>query len=96
MTGSPVADIGFELAPDVWGRGYATELAVRLVEHGFDEMGLHRIEAHCIRENVASARVLELAGLRLEGCLREKEWFRGRWWDVLLYGMLEDDDGAAG
>ena len=83
-----VADVGFELAPPHWGQGYATEAAAALVGYGFSELGLHRVFAHCIGENEASARVLARIGMRREGVLREHEFFRERWWDVHLYGML--------
>ncbi len=85
------ADIGYDLAPEHWGRGYATEAALAMVAFGFRELGLHRVSSWCIADNVASARVLERVGLRMEGRLRENEYFKGRWWDTLLYGMLEDE-----
>ena len=85
------ADIGYELAPEHWGRGYATEVALAMVDFGFRELGLHRISSRCIADNAASARVLEKVGLRLEGRLRENEYFKGRWWDTLLYGLLESE-----
>ncbi len=40
---------------------------------------------------IASAHVLEKLGLKLEGRLREKEYFKGRWWDTLMYGMLKEE-----
>ncbi len=85
------ADIGYELAPEYWGRGYATEAALAIVDFGFRELGLHRISSWCIADNAASARVLERVGLRPEGRLRENEHFKGRWWDTLLYGLLESE-----
>jgi RimJ/RimL family protein N-acetyltransferase len=85
------ADIGYELAPDDWGRGYATEAAHAIVAFGFRELGLHRVSSWCIADNVASTHVLEKVGLRLEGRLRENEYFKGSWWDTLLYGLLEQD-----
>ena len=85
------ADIGYELAPELWGQGYATEAALAMVRFGFQELELHRISAWCIAENTASARVLEKVGLRLEGRLREKRYFKGRWWDTLLYGLLKSE-----
>lgn len=91
------ADIGYELAPEHWGKGYATEAAQAIVDFGFAELSLHRISSWCIADNAASARVLEKAGLRLEGRLRESEYFKGRWWDTLLYGLLESEwKGLAG
>ena len=39
------ADIGYELAPEYWGRGYATEAALAIVDFGFRELELHRISS---------------------------------------------------
>ena len=85
------AEIGYELAPEYWGRGYATEAARAIVDFGFRELELHRIWAWCIADNAASVRVLEKVGLQLEGRLREKRNFKGRWWDTLLYGLLRSE-----
>jgi RimJ/RimL family protein N-acetyltransferase len=83
------ADIGYEFDPEHWGRGYATEAAHEVLRFGFEQLKLHRITAECIADNIASAHVLEKIGMKLEGRLREKEYFKGRWWDHLLYGILE-------
>ena len=85
------ADIGYELDPRYWGRGYATEAADALLAFGFRELKLHRVWAQCIAENTASAHVLEKIGMRQEGHLRENEWMKDRWWDTLLYAILEDE-----
>ena len=85
------AEIGYEPAPDHWGRGYATEAVAAILRFGFDELRVHRITAWLVAENVASARVVEKNGLRLEGRLRDKEVFKGRYWDVLLYAKVADD-----
>jgi len=84
-------DVGYELAPEFWGRGYATEAALAMVAFGFQEMSLHRVSSWCIAENIASARVLEKIGLRLEGRLRENEYFKDEWWDTLVYGLLRTE-----
>jgi RimJ/RimL family protein N-acetyltransferase len=82
-------NIGYELDPRHWGRGYATEAAREIVRFGFEELGLHRIWSWCVAENVGSARVLEKVGMRQEGYLREKEYYRGRWWDQRLFAILD-------
>ena len=41
--------------------------------------------------NAGLARVLERVGLQQEGRIRESEYFRGRWWDALFYGLLKSD-----
>lgn len=90
------AEIGYELAPDHWGRGYATEAARAVVDFGFSTFAIHRLTAWCIADNAGSARVLQKLGMQLEGRLREKEYFKGRWWDTLAFGMLRQEWEAAG
>jgi RimJ/RimL family protein N-acetyltransferase len=89
--GGHEADIGYELDPQHWGRGYAGEAARALVQFGFQDLRLHRISAQCLAENVASARVLEKLGMRLEGRLRDAEHFKGRYWDTLHYAILDHE-----
>jgi ribosomal-protein-alanine N-acetyltransferase len=85
------ADIGYELSPGHWGYGYATEAARAMVEFGFAELGLHRVWSWCIADNVGSVRVLHKLGMQPEGRLRHKEYFKGRWWDRLLFGILDHE-----
>jgi ribosomal-protein-alanine N-acetyltransferase len=82
------ADIGYEINPEFWGQGYASEAALAVRNFGFRKLGLHRIWAHCLEENRASRRVLEKIGLRLEGILREDEFFKERYWNTCLYAIL--------
>ncbi len=84
------ADIGFEIAPTHWGRGYASEAAVAMADFAFRELGVRRLSSWCVAENAASARVLEKLGMSLEGRLVAAERFKGRAWDTLLYGMTRE------
>ncbi len=61
---------GYCLARDAWGRGFATEAARAYVAAVMQHPAIWRIQALCDIENCASARVLEKAGLTLEGTLR--------------------------
>lgn len=85
------ADLGYELNPQHWGRGYATEAARAIVNFGFEELALARISSWCIADNAPSARVLGRLRFRQEGHLRCNEYFKGRWWDTLLYALLRDE-----
>jgi [ribosomal protein S5]-alanine N-acetyltransferase len=85
------ADIGYELSPEQWGHGYATEAAQAMVNLGFTQFNLHRISAWCIADNIGSARVLEKVGMKLEGWMHENEYFKNRYWDTLLYAILEHE-----
>jgi len=86
------AELGYWIGKDYWGRGYATAAAWAAVQFGFEEMGVHRVHASCLRRNAGSARVLERAGLQYEGCLREHLLHRGRFEDLLLFGAVRDGD----
>jgi ribosomal-protein-alanine N-acetyltransferase len=86
-----MADIGYEIAPDFWGQGYATEAAREIMAYGFARLKVHRIWACCNAENLASECVLKKLGMKLEGRLREKEFYKGRWWDTLIFAILEDE-----
>lgn len=85
------ANIGYELDPRAWGRGYATEAAREIVRFGFEELSLHRIWAECVSDNTGSARVLEKLGMRREAHFREHQYFRDRWWDSFIYAILADE-----
>jgi ribosomal-protein-alanine N-acetyltransferase len=66
--------------------------AVRAVApFAFQRLGLHRLEAACIPENVASRELLLKAGFRLEGEARAYLKINGVWRDHLLFGMLAGD-----
>jgi RimJ/RimL family protein N-acetyltransferase len=84
-------EIGFTIAPEYQGRGYATEAAGMLAGYLFAGRGKHRIAASCDARNAASAAVLERLGMRREGHLRESTWAKGEWTDDLLYGLLHTE-----
>jgi [ribosomal protein S5]-alanine N-acetyltransferase len=82
------AEFGYNVTPELWGSGYATEIARAVALFAFDVRGIHRLEATCHPDNVASARVLEKAGLTFEGRLRDHARKDGRWRDSLLYAVI--------
>jgi RimJ/RimL family protein N-acetyltransferase len=84
-------DIGFTIAREHQGHGYATEAARLLVGYLFGERGKHRITAYCDARNAASAAVLERLAMRREGYLRESTWAKGEWTDDLLYALLHHE-----
>lgn len=87
-------ELGYVLARDQWGRGYAIEVARRLIVFGFDDLGLHRITATCHPDNFASARVLEKAGMGFEGTLRGHLRVRGGWRDSRVSAIVTGDEAA--
>lgn len=83
-------DLGYVLAQEAWGQGFATELSKALITVGFDIMKLRRIFSTCDRENIGSRRVLEKAGLKFERELIQHKIAKGRSWDSLEYAIYPD------
>jgi len=80
--------IGYDLARAYWDNGIMTEALGAICRFGFEQMGLHRIEADVSADNPASGRVLEKLGFKQEGRLREQYWEWGEFHDLLLYSLL--------
>jgi RimJ/RimL family protein N-acetyltransferase len=88
---SQTASIGYGLAADLWGKGLASEVVREVLRYGFEECGLHRIQAFVFSPNDASKRVLQKAGFTHEGALREKiEWGDKRV-DDEIFGLLRSE-----
>ena len=85
------AELWFKLAPEYWGKGYTVEAALVLLEFGFTQLSLHRIEAGVATENTASIRVLEKIGMKREGLRRKILPIRGDWKDNYHYALLEEE-----
>lgn len=85
------AKLGYWIGTAFWGNGYATEAAKELVRFGFQTLELNRVGAECLARNPASARVLEKAGLKYEGCLRQYREKNGVLEDCLVFGTLRSD-----
>ena len=64
---SPFVEIGWRLAREHWGRGYATEAARAALRFGFEEKGLSEIVSFTVPRNVRSRAVMERLGMRHTG-----------------------------
>lgn len=84
-------DLGYILAREAWGQGFATEAARALVQAGFTQLGLALIYATCDVGNTASAHVLEKAGLLHRRVLDRYREAKGRWWDMHLFELRRDE-----
>jgi ribosomal-protein-alanine N-acetyltransferase len=86
-----VAEIGYWIAEPHWGRGIASEAARAMTGYGFARFPLDRIEAEVFERNAASMRVLEKAGYRLEGTLRQRITKAGETMDATIYAILRSE-----
>lgn len=79
------------MAKDFWNQGIMTEVINRIIEFGFKELKLIRIEARCHPENIGSAKVMEKSGMKFEGILRKHIWAKDDYQDVKIYSIIKDD-----
>ncbi|WP_017413897.1 GNAT family N-acetyltransferase [Clostridium tunisiense] len=70
------AEIGYELSRDFWRKGYMKEALEVILDYGFNNMGLNRIQALVEPENEKSIGILKRVGFTKEGVLRDYEYFR--------------------
>jgi RimJ/RimL family protein N-acetyltransferase len=63
----PEVELAYHFNQASWGKGYATEAATAVLAHGLGPVGLERVIALVVPENVGSWRVLEKVGMRYEG-----------------------------
>jgi RimJ/RimL family protein N-acetyltransferase len=86
-----VAEIGYMIAPDHWGNGYATDATRTICGYAFEERRIEKLVAKAYATNPASCRVLEKAGFEREGRLRAEAFVEGERVDVFRYGLLADE-----
>lgn len=86
-----LAEVGYVLHPDFWNLGIMTEALSCVLRFGFEEVGLHRIEAVYMPENLASRRVMEKCGMTFEGIRRRARFVKGTYVDVGVYAILAEE-----
>ncbi len=85
------AETGYELNRALWGKGIMTEAMPAILTYGFNELGLHRIEAVIDIENVRSKNLLLKLGFSYEGNLRQRYFLRDQFLDEYYFGLLKDE-----
>lgn len=85
------AELGYWLAPPLWGQGLMTEAALAVVRFGFNTVGLHKITVNCLAGNAASRRVIEKAGFRYVGRCEQDVWRDDKWHARLFYEQMNPE-----
>ena len=86
-----IGEIGYWLADGLQGRGIITKCCTALINHGFTQLGLNRIEIKCGLGNDKSLAIAEKMQFKLEGILRKAELLNGKFIDLYLYAMLKEE-----
>jgi len=85
------AELGYWLAPALWGKGLMTEAATAVVRCAFETIGLHKVRTQCFVDNTASRRVIEKVGFRFVGRAEDDVWRDGKWTTHLLYELTSSE-----
>ena len=80
-------ELGYRLRKAAWGKGYVTEGSKALILKGFSELGTQRVVAVALAANVASRRVMEKVGLKLE----QKFIYESIGQEIVIYGLNRDE-----
>ncbi|MBN0048148.1 GNAT family N-acetyltransferase [Streptomyces actuosus] len=82
------------IGPRGRGRGLGTEATRLIVAHGFEQLGLHRIQLEAYSDNHRALRVYEKVGFVVEGVRRQARQQDGEWVDEVLMAILDREWAA--
>jgi RimJ/RimL family protein N-acetyltransferase len=83
-----VGNFGYMVNPDFWGKGFAYEGSVGLLDYAFAQENMHRLIAQIDYRNTASIRLAEKLGMRREATFIEHERLKGEWVTDHIYAIL--------
>ena len=87
-------EVGFTLAPEHQGKGYASEAVTGLLDHAFSDLDMHRVVAVTDALNAPAAALLERLGMGREAHFVENVFFKGAWGSEFLFAVLEREWSA--
>ncbi len=90
-TANNCAELGYVLHPDYHGQGLMTEAAERVLQFGFNVLGLNRIEARYMLGLDASRLVMDRLGMLFEGVQRSAMLVKGSYRDIATCAILAKD-----
>ena len=83
--------IGYDMAQAFWRQGYTSEAVAAIINFGFEEMHLNRIEANFVPENTPAISLLEKLGFSFEGTLRQRGFLHDEFHDLQHYSLLASE-----
>lgn len=85
------ANLGYDLQSDFWNKGYVTEALEAVIDFGFQELDINRIEAEVMPGNTASERVLTKLGFTNEGILSQWMYWNDKHYDMTMFSLLRGE-----
>lgn len=84
-------EIGYDLSPESWGKGIMTEALKAILDFAFHNMSINKVEAQITSENDSSLHLLKKLNFKHDGILREHEFEKGRYIDLMIYSLLASE-----
>ena len=89
-----IGEIGYWLADGMQGKGIISRCCKAIINFGFNELDLNRIEIKCAVGNDKSKAVAEKLQFKYEGILRQAELLHGKFIDLHLFGLVKEEWGG--
>ena len=85
------ATIGYDLQKKFWSQGFMQEAIKLVLEFGFNQLKVNRVDAEVMLENVVSEKVLQKLNFKKEGVLRDWLYWNEKHYDMSMYSLLRMD-----
>lgn len=76
---------------DCQERGHGTEAARLIIDYGFNQLNLHRINSSAVAFNTRSIKMHLRLGFKEEGRARQKLFRNGAYHDEIIFGLLREE-----
>ena len=85
-------EIGILIADDdSRGKGFGTKTTMLMIDYAFDKLGMHKVTAEVLSENLPSIAMFKKCGFSVDGCLRDDIFKNERYYDVLSMSILKEE-----
>ncbi|HZK12571.1 MAG TPA: GNAT family protein [Atribacterota bacterium] len=86
------AELGIVIGDkEYWGKGYGSDAINTLLNHAFNQMNLNKVYLRVFDYNQRGIRCYKKCGFKEEGRLRKGQFYGGKYYDVILMGILKDE-----
>ena len=86
------AEIGYVFNKENWNMGYGTESLRLIKDFAFNSLKIHKLVAKVVEGNIGSCKILEKNNFVLEGKLRDHFYIENKYYNGLLYGIINKKD----
>ena len=84
------AEISYDLNKLYWRKGIMSNAMKKVLEFGFNQMGINRIQASTLKENIASWKLLKKCNFLHEGTLNQYRFHNNKFHNIEMYSLTKD------